>query len=49
MMPLLLLSCSPVFSALNRAVTISLLVRQELERTDQVVTQAQRCFVRFDF
>ena len=33
-------------NALNRAITIFLLVRQQLERIDQVVTQPQRRCVR---
>ena len=47
-MPLLLLSCTPVTNALNPAITIFLLVRQQLERIDQVVTQPQRRCVRFE-
>ena len=36
------------YNALNRAITIFLLVRQQLERIDQVVTQPQRRCVRFE-
>ena len=46
-MPLLLLSCTS-YNALNRAITIFLLVRQQLERIDQVATQPQRRCVRFE-
>ena len=34
--------------ALNRAITICLLARQQLERIDQVVAQPQRRYVRFE-
>ena len=40
-MPLLLLSCKPK--------TIFLLVRQQLERIDQAVTQLLRCCMRYTF
>ena len=46
-MPLLLLSCRSVATALKRAITIFVLVRQQLERMDQVVTEPQRRCVRF--
>ena len=46
-------SCSASFvqacyNALNRAITIPLLVRQQLKRIDPVVTQPQRRCVRFE-
>ena len=36
------------YNVLNRTVTISLLVRQQLERIDQVFTQTLRYRVRFE-